>query len=249
MQPAITNTGSLDGLGNTMDSLAKAVGSAVKGRPGEAANPYLAARSAWDERYGDQIARAKNWRLAAFICAAVALLAVGGLIMMARQSRLVPFVVAVNELGRPVASGLASSAPALPEQVMKAAMADFVSEWRAVTLDWAFQRRSIDNVFARIAQGSRAQTSISEWYRADPPQNRAQKGTTEIEIKAVLPTGPKTWEVDWTEIKRLATGQLQTKENFKGLLTVAINPPQGEADVRGNPLGIFIVDATWSPVY
>jgi type IV secretion system protein TrbF len=25
-------------------------------------NPYLAARREWDERYGDQITRAKNWR-------------------------------------------------------------------------------------------------------------------------------------------------------------------------------------------
>ena len=50
--------------------------------PGNAAqanapyNPYLAAaRRAWDERYGDLITRARNWRLAALLSGAIALVA------------------------------------------------------------------------------------------------------------------------------------------------------------------------------
>ena len=39
-------------------------------------NPYLAARKEWDERYGDLISRARNWRAAFFVAAAIALLAV-----------------------------------------------------------------------------------------------------------------------------------------------------------------------------
>lgn len=252
MQPAIARSAPvLPEVREAEEPLAPAQEKAqVKERKSaELANPYLAARAAWDERYGDLIVRAKNWRLAAFASAAIALLAVGGLIMQARQSRLVPFVVAVNELGRPVASGVATAASGLPEPVMKAALADFVSSWRSVTIDWTFQRAQIDRVFAQIGQGSRAQVAISEWYRLDPPQNRAQKGTTEIEIKAVLPTGDKTWEVDWTEVNRLGTGQKQGSENYKGLFTIAINPPQSEEDARGNPLGVFVTNATWSRVF
>ena len=33
-------------------------------------NPYLAARREWDERYGDQITRARNWRTMAFLSGA-----------------------------------------------------------------------------------------------------------------------------------------------------------------------------------
>lgn len=255
MQPAIANSAPvMPDVHLPVDAVETAhVKAKDKERKGaELMNPYLAARSAWDERYGDLIARAKNWRLAAFASAAIAFLAVGGLIMQARQSRLVPFVVAVNELGRPLASGVVSSSSGsgLPEPVMKAMLADFVSSWRSVTIDWTFQRNQIDKVFAQIGQGSRAQTAISEWYRLDPPQNRAQKGTVEVEIKVVLPTGDKTWEVEWMEVNRLATGQMQGKpENYKGLFTLAVNPPQSEEDARGNPLGIFITNATWSRIY
>ena len=41
-------------------------------------NPYLAARREWDERYGDLITRAKNWRTMAALCSLVALVATVG---------------------------------------------------------------------------------------------------------------------------------------------------------------------------
>ena len=36
-------------------------------------NPYLAARREWDERYGEFITRARNWRTVAMISALAAL--------------------------------------------------------------------------------------------------------------------------------------------------------------------------------
>jgi type IV secretory pathway TrbF-like protein len=43
-------------------------------------NPYLAARREWDERYGDLITRAKNWRLMAIYCSLIALVATAGIV-------------------------------------------------------------------------------------------------------------------------------------------------------------------------
>jgi type IV secretory pathway TrbF-like protein len=37
-------------------------------------SPYLAARREWDERYGNLITRAKNWRIAAFLALLIATL-------------------------------------------------------------------------------------------------------------------------------------------------------------------------------
>ena len=41
-------------------------------------NPYTAARQEWDERYGDLISRAKNWRLIAFLSMSTTLVCVTG---------------------------------------------------------------------------------------------------------------------------------------------------------------------------
>ncbi len=178
-------------------------------------NPYVAARKAWDERYGDLIARARHWRLAAFVAMAVAAVAVAGLIVISRQTRLVPFIVAVDTLGRPVGAGVAAPENfKIDEKVMKIAVADFVSGWRGITIDWELQRKQIDKVFGMIGQGSRAQVAISDWYRSDPPDKRGREGTVEVEIVSVLATAEKSWEVQWTETKRLATGQFQQKEHW-----------------------------------
>ena len=68
-------------------------------------NPYLAARREWDERYGHLITRERNWRLMALICALSSLLTVAGLIYLSARTHIVPFVVAMDSLGRPVAAG------------------------------------------------------------------------------------------------------------------------------------------------
>ena len=70
-------------------------------------NPYLAARREWDERYGDLITRARNWRTMAALCSLVALVATAGMVWLSARSHVVPFVVLVDNLGRPVASGIA----------------------------------------------------------------------------------------------------------------------------------------------
>lgn len=214
------------------------------------ANPYLAARNAWDERYGDLISRARHWRMAAFVAMAITAVAVAGLVVIARQTRLVPFIVAVDSLGRPVASGVAAPESfKIDEKVMKVTVADFISSWRGVTIDWNVQRREIERVFAMIGQGSRAQVAISDWYRNDPPDKRGREGTVEVDIQSVLATGDKTWEIQWSETKRLATGQFQGKEDFRGLVTVAVNPPKTEEEGRMNPLGVYVTNATWSRVF
>ena len=253
MQPALSTTGVMtEAPPRPAERTEPAVEPKRRKPAAHVANPYLAARADWDERYGDLISRAQHWRMIAFVAMGLAFIAVSGLILVAKQTRLVPFVVAVNDLGRPVASGVAAeTAGNLPDRVVQASVADFVTRWRGVTIDWTFQRAQIDKVFAQIGQGSRAQVSISDWYRSNPPQTRGQQGTVEIDIKTVLPTTTdKTYEVEWTETKRLPTGQLGGKpEEFKGLFTVAMNPPRTEDEGRVNPLGIYFTNATWSRVF
>src|SRR3954462_5286214 len=79
-------------------------------------NPYLAARREWDERYGDQIVRARNWRTIAVLCTMVALVSTSGGVWLSVRSRIIPFVVVTDNLGRPVASGLADQASTADER-------------------------------------------------------------------------------------------------------------------------------------
>jgi type IV secretion system protein VirB5 len=211
-------------------------------------NPYLAARREWDERYGEFITRARNWRAIALICAVTALLSTAGVVWLSSRSRVVPFVVAVDNLGRPIAAGVAERASVADERLKKAAIAVWIEQLRSVTTDGISQRVSIDRVYAHIGNGTQAQTFISEFYRADPPHKRGQTETVSVEVKSVLPTSDRTFEVEWQETTRDLYGAIKAQDRWKGAFTIAVNPPRDERLARVNPLGIYVTQANWTKV-
>ena len=211
-------------------------------------NPYLAARHEWDERYGGLITRARHWRIAGLLASAVAFLAVAGLVWSAAHARVVPFVVLVDQLARPVASGVADETTAHDDRLKRAALFNWIENLRMVTTDGVAQRKAIDKVYAQIANATPAQTFVTEFYRADQPFQRAQTETVAVEVRSVLATSERTYEVEWEETTRDLYGAIKSRERWKGSFTIALNPPKDERIIRVNPLGLYIVNANWTKV-
>ena len=227
------------GLKSTQDQSSQAV---------EEYNPYLSARREWDERYGDQITRAKNWRTMAFLSSLVALVATSGVVWLSVRSHVVPFVVLVDSLSRPVASGIAEQASVNDDRLKRASIFTWVENLRLVTTDGVTQRRAIDRVYAEIGNGTAAQTFISDFYRSNPPSKRAQTETVSVEVNSVLPTSDRTYEVEWVETTRDLYGAVKATDRWKGSFSVVINPPQDERQARVNPVGLYITNASWARV-
>ena len=211
-------------------------------------NPYLAARHEWDERYGDLITRAKNWRTLAALCSLVALVTTCGLVALALRSRVVPFVVLLDSLGRPVASGAADQTSLNDDRLKRSNIFGWVENLRTVTTDSITQRKMINRVYAEIATGSAAQTFVSDYYRSDSPFKRAETETVSVEVKSVLPTSDRTYEVEWVETTRDLFGTVKATDRWKGYFSIALNPPKDERQARINPLGVYIANASWAKV-
>ena len=218
--------------------------SEAPGRP----NPYLAARREWDERYGDLVTRARNWRLMALLSGLIALMATTGIVWLSVRSHVVPFVVLVDNLGRSVASGIADQTEPGDDRLRRASVFNWVENLRLVTTDGVAQRKAVDRVYSQIASGSAAQTFISDFYRNDPPFKRAQTTTVSVEVKSVLPTSDRTYEIEWSETTRDLYGAVKATDLWKGSLSIAVNPPKEEREARINPLGIYITDMSWAKV-
>jgi type IV secretory pathway TrbF-like protein len=212
-------------------------------------NPYLAARREWDERYGDHINRAKNWRFMAMLSGFVALIAVGGVVHLSARSKVVPFVVAIDSMGRTVAAAPAEETSTADERLKKAALFRWVDDLRLVTSDQIAQRKAIDRVYSHLAMGSQAHAFVQSFYRGDPPQKRAQAQMVSIEVKSVLANSERTYEVEWMEATRDLNGGILSKDHWKGSFTIALNPPTDERLMRVNPLGIYVTNAAWTKVF
>src|ERR1700728_3404868 len=137
-------------------------------------NPYVAARREWDERYGEVITRAKNWRFIAMLSAMATLGSVAGIVILSVRSKVVPFVVAIDSLGRTVAAGPAEETTTTDEKLKKAVLFSWIEDLRLVTTDPFAQRKAIDRVYAHLAMGSKAKAFTPAFYRPDPPQKRGQ---------------------------------------------------------------------------
>lgn len=214
----------------------------------DAYNPYLAARREWDERYGNLISRERNWRLMAVLSSLVALVSVGGMIRLSTKSHIVPFVVAMDSLGRTAAAGPAEETSPSDDRLKRATLFNWVEDLRTVTTDGIAQRKAIDRVYAHIASGGQAQAFVSEFYRADPPQKRAASETVSVEVRSVLPTSDRTFEIEWTETTRDLYGAIKGQDHWKAAFSIAVNPPTDERMARINPLGIYVTNASWGKV-
>ena len=74
-------------------------GQTRRGRTPEPTTPYQKAAQAWDERMGAARVQAKNWRLVALGLLALSCLLTIGLMTVASDSRITPYVVEVSTSG------------------------------------------------------------------------------------------------------------------------------------------------------
>lgn len=232
----------------TIPFLTKRKSSASHESTPPAYNPYLAARREWDERYGDHITRARNWRTMALLCSLTSAIAFGGVIWLSAHSRVVPFIAVVDGLGRPIATGTGDQTTTADERLKKAVLLQWVEQLRSVTTDGVAQRKTIDRVYSHIANNSPAMSFVSDYYRTNQPFVRAQKETVSVEVRSVLPTSERTIEIEWAETTRDLYGAVKSTDHWKGQFTIAVNPPLDERTARLNPLGIYVVSANWSRV-
>jgi type IV secretion system protein VirB5 len=169
-------------------------------------------------------------------------------VLLSARSHVVPFVVLVDNLGRPVASGVADQTSLNDDRLKRSNVFNWVENLRTVTTDGVSQRKAIDRVYAQIASGSEAQTFVSEYYRGDPPFKRAATETVSVEVKSVLPTSDRTYEVEWVETTRDLYGTVKATDRWKGYLSIVLNPPTDERQARINPIGVYITNASWAKV-
>ena len=217
-------------------------------------NPYLDARREWNERYGDYISREHAWKVVAMLSMLVSLTAVAGLIYIGSQSKFIPFVVGVDELGRAEAYGALAPTSKADPRIVKASVIAFVEAWRSVSSDAWLQRKQIFDAYAFVARGDPAYATLSEYWQQPEhePFARAQQETVSVEVRAVLPVTEDSYQIEWIETIRDRRGKQKGEpQRYRGSLTWT----QGEVaqvDEKAlwvNPFQIYFPTFSWSKVY
>ena len=207
---------------------------------------YLAARREWNERYGDYISHANNWRLIAIAALGVAGVAVAGNVWQSGQSRVQPFVVEVDKLGDALAIHRADVASPVPVGVIRAQLARFIQDVRSVSIDVQAERAFINEAYAMVDKNASAYNFLNDYFGKSDPFKRATTDTVAAHVESVLPLpGSNTWRVEWREDTTSRDGRPEFTKHWEATITVSINPPTNEAAVLINPTGLFIEATPW----
>jgi type IV secretion system protein TrbF len=214
-------------------------------------NPFLDTRRAWNGVWEASLSGERRWRLIAFVLAGLLALALFGLIQLGSQPKSIPYIVEVNKLGEVAYAGRLDPAQA-DSNVIRASIASFISNLRLVTPDAGLQAEAVNRVYAYISKGDPALGRVNSFYGAtkeSSPYIRAQDEIVSVQIDDVLPTSQNSWQVDWTETTRDRKGEKTVPAKWRGLVTIVLVPPSAstsEAQLRRNPLGVYVQDVTWS---
>ena len=209
-------------------------------------NPYLAARQEWTERYGSYDKAAAAWRLVGVASLCMAFVSTSYALYQSTKVQLVPYIVEVDKLGSAVSAGFPAQIEYADPRVVRSALAAFVTNFRSVTPDATVQKQYIDRTYAMLRTSDPATEKVNGWFRASSPFEKAKTTTMSVEVNNVVPLSPQSFQVDWTEYERDRKGKEVATRRFRGVATVTLSPPQDEAIIRLNPIGLYLRDFDWT---
>ena len=211
-----------------------------------AENPYLAARQEWNERYGSYVQAARSWRIVGIIGLAMAVIGFGWALYQSTQVKFVPYIVEVDRLGTAASAGFPQRIEYADPRVVRAALGSFVAHLRSVTPDAIVQKQYVDRTYSHLRTGDPATEKINGWFRSNSPFDRARTLTIAVEVTSIVPLSNRSHQIDWTEYERDRKGKAIATRRFRGIATVTLTPPQDEATIRLNPIGLYLKDFDWT---
>jgi type IV secretion system protein TrbF len=217
-------------------------------------NPYLNAQRTWNSHVGSLIASRLVWQLVGIVSLLIVLASVAGVIYIGSQSKFVPYVVQVDNLGEVAAQRAIERASPVDSRIIRESVSGFITNSRLVTPDIALQRRAVFKVYSMLTRQSPASNKMTEYLNGNPklnPFKRAETETVDASIVSIIPMTAHTWQVDWTETEReRKSGNIIGKPyRMRALVTIVVQPDvagSSEEQMQANPFGVYVTDYAWS---
>lgn len=212
-------------------------------------NPYLEARTNFESLFRNQAKEKHTWKLVALAELLIVGTLVAAYVQLASTSRIVPYVVEVDELGQTVAFGPAEPLRKTDQRVMIRDLSALIRNLRSVTTDPTLQVRMIEDAYAFLS--GTAVTFLNEYF-ADPEHNPhllARELTRGVEVTSVLPIpNSDSWKIQWTETEHPRGGRIAQRRGWEAYLTLQQVPPEQVETIQANPLGVYVTGINWTPI-
>ena len=213
------------------------------GRTPEPVTPYQRAAQVWDDRIGSARLAARNWRLMAFGGLVLSTGLSGGLVWQSLQSRVVPYVVAVDSLGEAQAIAPAEKAYRPTDPQIGWFLGRFISNVRSVSLDPVLMRQNWLSAYDFVT--GRGARFLNQYAQDSNPFGDIGSRTVSVQVTSIVRASDRSFQVKWTE-SEYDRGNLAGTTHWTAILSVVIRPPGTVETLRKNPLGLYVDAIDWS---
>jgi type IV secretion system protein VirB5 len=213
------------------------------GRTPEPVTPYQKAAQLWDERIGSARVQARNWRLMALGSLTLSAGLSAGLLWQSMQSRIVPYVVAVDRLGEARAVEPADKDFQPTDPQIAWFLAHFVTEVRSISLDPVLMRGNWLSAYDFVT--GRGARFLNGYARDADPFGKVGTRTVSVQVTSVVRASDRSFQVKWTE-QAFDRGNAAGTSRWTAILSLVRRPPRSAGTLRRNPLGLYVDAIDWS---
>lgn len=187
--------------------------------------------------------QAKNWRYMAFGGLLLASGLSAALIWQSMQSRVVPYVVAVDALGQAQAVTPAAKEYRPTDPQIMWHLGRFITNVRSRSLDPVLMREAWLTAYDYATE--RAALFLGEYARASQPFADVGRRTVSVQVTSVVRASDDSFRVAWIE-QEYERGSLASTSRWTAMLTIKVKPPRSADVLRKNPLGLYVDAIDWS---
>lgn len=214
-------------------------------------SPYLNARRSWNGHVMKVMSMNQFLMGVSLISLLIAAGAVGGVVKIGSQSKIVPMVFVQDSFGNTVSITKLERRPDATITNFQQAVINFIINVRSVTPDVTVQRKRTFAVYAYLTPEDIATTKTNDYLNGTPdrhPYKRAERETVDVDIKGALPISTDAWQIDWIETVRTRDGKLKEAPFKMRAIVYTKQVVDAEFDENSftNPYAIFISDYNWS---
>lgn len=205
---------------------------------------YTQARAEWAEQMRYPQAQIRRWQAASLVIAGVAVVLAVGLVSLAMTSSVEPYVVEVGEAGQVRLVGKPKTQDYKPtEAAEKYFVQQLVVNLKSRPKDPVVLRKQLEQARALLTAG--AADKMDVYLQEDDPLGANAGRLVSVDIESIVKESKDTYQVSWKE-KYAGDFSGPRTAKFTGLFTLRMGRPHDEAELRKNPLGIYIDHFSWS---
>lgn len=206
---------------------------------------YEKAAGVWDNRIGTARVQARNWRLVALLALMVSCSAIAGLVYSYTHRPFHVHVVEINPKGEPGRIVLADESYTPTTAQTSYFLAQLVELVRSRPIDIVVLRKNWEKAYGFLAGEAVATMNEYAENNSGLDTHPNQLFARVVQITSVLPLSEDSYQVHWIETEYVG-GVPNTQEAYTGIFHISIDPPNDEAELLRNPLGIYVVSFQWN---